>query len=61
MNHNVIDVGLFASYAHRKVVMSDRVTVNGLQVAEVLYDFVNNQALPGTGVDAEKFWAGPPR
>ncbi|GAA4673370.1 malate synthase G [Gordonia humi] len=38
--------------------MSDRVTVNGLQVAEVLYDFVNNQALPGTGVDAEKFWAG---
>ncbi|GAA2383078.1 MULTISPECIES: malate synthase G [Gordonia] len=38
--------------------MTERVTVNGLQVAEVLYDFVNNEALPGTGVDAEKFWAG---
>ncbi|MCF8604135.1 malate synthase G [Gordonia sp. HY442] len=38
--------------------MSNRVTVNGLQVAEVLYDFVNNKALPGTGVDADKFWAG---
>ncbi|WP_132994190.1 malate synthase G [Gordonia zhaorongruii] len=38
--------------------MSDRVTVNGLQVAEVLYDFVNNKALQGTGVDADKFWAG---
>ncbi|MGB3301086.1 malate synthase G [Gordonia sp. (in: high G+C Gram-positive bacteria)] len=38
--------------------MTDRVTVNGLQVATVLYDFVNNEALPGTGVDPEKFWAG---
>ncbi|MCF8610442.1 malate synthase G [Gordonia sp. HY285] len=38
--------------------MSNRVTVNGLQVAEVLYDFVNNKALPGTGVDPDKFWAG---
>ncbi|WP_341267371.1 malate synthase G [Gordonia malaquae] len=38
--------------------MSDRVTVNGLQVAEVLYDFVNNKALPGTGVDADAFWTG---
>ncbi|MGB3696892.1 MAG: malate synthase G [Gordonia sp. (in: high G+C Gram-positive bacteria)] len=38
--------------------MTERVTVNGLQVAAVLYDFVNTEALPGTGVDAEKFWAG---
>ncbi|EGD53548.1 malate synthase G [Gordonia neofelifaecis] len=38
--------------------MTERVNVNGLQVDEVLYDFVNNEALPGTGVDAEKFWAG---
>ncbi|ALG84966.1 malate synthase G [Gordonia phthalatica] len=38
--------------------MTDRVNVNGLQVAEVLYNFVNNEALPGTGVDADKFWAG---
>lgn len=38
--------------------MTERVNVNGLQVAEVLYNFVNNEALPGTGVDADQFWAG---
>ncbi|GAB90499.1 malate synthase G [Gordonia rhizosphera] len=38
--------------------MSDRVTVNGLQVASVLYDFINNEALPGTGVDQDAFWSG---
>ncbi|MXP24064.1 malate synthase G [Gordonia sp. HNM0687] len=38
--------------------MSDRTTVNGLQVATVLYDFINNEALPGTGVDTDSFWAG---
>ncbi|WP_148863127.1 malate synthase G [Marinobacter fonticola] len=37
--------------------MTERVQVGGLQVAKVLYDFVNNEALPGTGVDADKFWA----
>ena len=38
--------------------MTERVQVGGLQVATVLYDFVNNEALPGTGVDADTFWAG---
>ncbi|NLU13498.1 MAG: malate synthase G [Gammaproteobacteria bacterium] len=38
--------------------MTDRVQVGGLQVAKVLYDFVNNQAIPGTGVTAEQFWDG---
>ncbi|TCN50484.1 malate synthase [Rhodococcus sp. SMB37] len=41
--------------------MTERVTVGGLQIAKVLYDFVNNEALPGTGVDAEAFWAGADR
>jgi len=38
--------------------MSDRITVQGLQVAPALYDFIGREALPGTGVDAEKFWSG---
>jgi len=38
--------------------MTERVQVGGLQVAKVLYDFVNNEAIPGTGVDAAAFWAG---
>lgn len=37
--------------------MTERVQVGGIQVAKNLYDFVNNEAIPGTGVDADKFWA----
>ncbi|SEG82005.1 malate synthase G [Marinobacterium lutimaris] len=37
--------------------MSQRVQVGGLQVAEDLYNFINNEALPGTGVDADAYWA----
>ncbi|KEP41698.1 malate synthase [Mycobacterium kansasii] len=29
-----------------------------LRVARVLYDFVNNEALPGTDLDPDSFWAG---
>ncbi|MEE2034369.1 malate synthase G [Rhodococcus chondri] len=38
--------------------MTERVQVGGLQIAKVLYDFVNNEAIPGTEVDAAAFWAG---
>ena len=38
--------------------MTERVQVGGLQVAKVLFDFVNNEAIPGTGVDATQYWAG---
>jgi len=34
------------------------VTVGKLRVAKVLHDFVTNEALPGTGLDPESFWAG---
>jgi len=38
--------------------MTDRVTVGNLRVARVLHDFITNEALPGTGVDPDSFWAG---
>ncbi|GLK90886.1 malate synthase G [Pseudomonas turukhanskensis] len=38
--------------------MTERVQVGGLQVAKVLFDFVNNEAIPGTGISAEQFWEG---
>ena len=38
--------------------MTDRIPVHGLQIARELHDFVAKEVLPGTGVDAEKFWAG---
>lgn len=38
--------------------MSERITVGGIQVDKVLYDFVNDHAIPGTGVDPDAFWAG---
>ncbi|MBD9576911.1 malate synthase G [Pseudomonas sp. BGr12] len=38
--------------------MTERVQVGGLQVAKVLFDFVNNEAIPGTGIESGKFWAG---
>jgi len=38
--------------------MVARVEKYGLQVAEELADFVNDKALPGTGVDADAFWKG---
>src|SRR6201998_4552817 len=38
--------------------MKDRVSVGNLRVAKVLYDFVNTEALPGTEIDPDSFWAG---
>ena len=36
----------------------NRVQVGGLSVAEVLYRFVMDEALPGSDVEPETFWAG---
>jgi len=36
----------------------DFVTTSGMQVARVLYDFVNAEAIPGTGIDPAAFWQG---
>ncbi|TFL14478.1 malate synthase G [Pusillimonas caeni] len=38
--------------------MTQRTRSHRLQVATPLYDFIQNEALPGTGVDAAAFWAG---
>lgn len=38
--------------------MTNYVKVGNLKVASVLYDFINEKALPDTGVNQEKFWAG---
>ncbi|MCC0022232.1 MAG: malate synthase G [Nitratireductor sp.] len=35
-----------------------RVRAGGLQVDKELYDFINSEALPGTGVDKVGFWNG---
>jgi malate synthase len=38
--------------------MTDRVPVGNLRVARVLYEFINTEALPGTDIDPDSFWAG---
>ena len=37
---------------------TERTTLHGLQVATELYNFIEQQVLPGTGVDSAGFWAG---
>ncbi|HOB97101.1 MAG TPA: malate synthase G, partial [Aquabacterium sp.] len=38
--------------------MTERTTIHRLQVASNLAAFVNDQVLPGTGIDPAAFWAG---
>ncbi len=38
--------------------MTDRTTIHNLQVANELYQFINKDVLPGTGVDQASFWKG---
>ncbi len=38
--------------------MTARISVHGIQVASVLKTFIDDQVLPGTGVDAAAFWSG---
>ena len=37
--------------------MTEYVQKGGLQIARELYDFINDKAMPGTGVDQEAFWS----
>ena len=38
--------------------MTDRIAAGALQVDTELYDFINDEALPGTGISPEAFWSG---
>ena len=38
--------------------MTDRTTLHGLQVAPALQRFIDEQVLPGTGVESAAFWRG---
>ena len=38
--------------------MTERITVGNIQIDKVLYDFINNEAITGTGLDADSFWQG---
>ncbi|HEX3996002.1 MAG TPA: malate synthase G, partial [Acetobacteraceae bacterium] len=35
-----------------------RITVAGLKIDQCLFDFVANEALPGTGIEVSAFWSG---
>jgi malate synthase len=37
--------------------MTERIQTGGLRVARALHDFIENEALPGTGVASERFWS----
>jgi malate synthase len=37
---------------------AERVSVAGMKVARVLYDFVVHEVIPGTGIEAPAFWQG---
>ncbi|TXH70210.1 MAG: malate synthase G [Thiothrix sp.] len=38
--------------------MTDKIQLGSLQVSTLLHNFVNQQALPGTGIEPAVFWAG---
>jgi malate synthase len=38
--------------------MPDRIEKHGLRVSPALANFIDTEALPGSGVDPDKFWAG---
>lgn len=41
----------------RGMMMGEYVQVGRLQVASIFYDFMTNEVLPNSGVDASKFWS----
>lgn len=46
------------AYTIEITTMIQRIQSGELQVAQPLYDFINNEVLPDTGIELEQFWAG---
>ena len=38
--------------------MSATVSIDKIKIDQALYDFVNDEAIPGSGVEAHRFWTG---
>jgi malate synthase len=38
--------------------MTDPVSLGEVQIVRILYEFVNQEALPGTAIEPERFWRG---
>ena len=54
----VVGVRLSNNLREVSIYMNNYVTINQLQVDQQLVDFINNQVLPGTGVNKDDFWSG---
>ncbi len=37
--------------------MTEMINAGNIQVAAPLYNFINNEALPGTGIEPDRFWS----
>ena len=35
-----------------------KVTIENLKISSILLDFINNEVIPGTGIESKKFWGG---
>jgi malate synthase len=46
------------SEGHKESADMDRTVVSGLKIARCLFDFVANEAIPGTDVEVSVFWSG---
>jgi len=36
--------------------MSNNISANSLQISQVLYDFIEKEATPGSGITPDQFW-----